>query len=145
MGLCLGFSLLSVVELIYFFTLRWCVLCCRRKGGGGGGIQNMVIWVVKFSRGRNTKLEGDSQNLRPINVRFPTLSNHFFFWQLHTRICLNKLKFRRSFWGAEQVYFLIGSFLGFFKFVKKIVICVLFFPFFAYFAVLRVFFFAFVS
>ena len=57
MGLCLGFSLLSVVELIYFFTLRWCVLCCRRKGGGGGGIQNMVIWVVKFSRGRNTKLE----------------------------------------------------------------------------------------
>lgn len=41
MGLCLGFSLLSVVELIYFFTLRWCVLCCRRKGGGGGGIQNM--------------------------------------------------------------------------------------------------------
>ena len=37
MGLCLGFSLLSVVELIYFFTLRWCVLCCRRGGGGGGG------------------------------------------------------------------------------------------------------------
>ena len=36
MGLCLGFSLLSVVELIYFFTLRWCVLCCRRKGGCEG-------------------------------------------------------------------------------------------------------------
>ena len=52
MGLCLGFSLLSVVELIYFFTLRWCVLCCRRKGGGGGGIQNMVIRVVQFLRGR---------------------------------------------------------------------------------------------
>ena len=31
MGLCLGFSLLSVVELIYFFTLRWCVLLCRRS------------------------------------------------------------------------------------------------------------------
>ena len=80
MGLCLGFSLLSVVELIYFFTLRWCVLCCRRKGGGGGGIQNMVIWAVKFSReGRDTKLEGDSQNLRLINGRFPTISSHFFF------------------------------------------------------------------
>ena len=37
----------------------------------------MVIWVVKFSRGRNTKLEGDSQNLRLINVRFPTHSSHF--------------------------------------------------------------------
>ena len=31
MGLCLGFSLLSVVEFIYFFTLRWAVLLCRRK------------------------------------------------------------------------------------------------------------------
>ena len=31
LGLCLGFSLLSVVEVIYFFTLRWCVLVCRRK------------------------------------------------------------------------------------------------------------------
>ena len=64
MGLCLGFSLLSVVELIYFFTLRWCVLCCRRKGGGGGGIQNMVIWVVKFSRERDAKLETVAQNLQ---------------------------------------------------------------------------------
>jgi hypothetical protein len=78
MGLCLGFSLLSVVELIYFFTLRWCVLCCRRKGGGRGGIQNMVIWVVKFSRGKDTKLEDDSQNLRLINVGFPTLSSYLF-------------------------------------------------------------------
>ena len=40
MGLCLGFSLLIVVELINFFTN---VACFGRKGGGGGGIQNMVM------------------------------------------------------------------------------------------------------
>ena len=31
MGLCLGCSLLSGVEFLYFFTLRWITLLCRRK------------------------------------------------------------------------------------------------------------------
>ena len=31
LGLWLGFSLLSVLELIYFFTCRWFVLACRNR------------------------------------------------------------------------------------------------------------------
>jgi len=31
MGLCLGCSLLSGVEFLYFFTLRWITLLCRKK------------------------------------------------------------------------------------------------------------------
>ena len=30
LGLCMGFSLLSVAELIYFFTVRWAVLAWRK-------------------------------------------------------------------------------------------------------------------
>ena len=57
MGLCLGFSLLSVVELIYFFTLRWCVLCCRRRGGGGGGgIQENLRDDESLSRPNTTTI-----------------------------------------------------------------------------------------
>ena len=52
MGLCLGFSLLSVVELIYFFTLRWCVLCCRR----GGGIQENLPDDESLSRPNTTTI-----------------------------------------------------------------------------------------
>ena len=32
MGLCMGFSLLSVAELVYFFTVRWAVLAWRKRG-----------------------------------------------------------------------------------------------------------------
>ena len=63
-----------------------------------------------------------------------------------TWISFTKLKFRRSFWGAEWFYILIGSkviydkkhkYLSPFPFLsileKKLVICLMFFPFFTFF------------
>ena len=60
-----------------------------------------------------------------------------------TCISITKLKFKQPFWGAEVMYIWTGlkvmtqnaniSFFGFLQFCKKLVICVLFFPFFAFF------------
>ena len=64
-------------------------------------------------------VKGGPQNLRQLNCSFTTVSSHFFI----------KTKFRRSFWGAEQVCILIGSWImtqnanisisGFYRFCKK--------------------------
>jgi hypothetical protein len=63
-----------------------------------------------------------------------------------TMLSFTKLKFRRSYWGAEQVYILIGSKViydkkhKYFPFVffqfckKKLVVCVMFYPFFVFLA-----------
>ena len=34
MGLCMGFSLLSAIEFIYWFILRWSILLLKRKKNG---------------------------------------------------------------------------------------------------------------
>ena len=47
-----------------------------------------------------TLLKGDSQNLRLIDGHFPTLCSHCFANYMNI---FHKLKFRRSFWGVEQV------------------------------------------
>ena len=51
------------------------------------------------------KLEGVSQNLRMINGRLRPFLVIFF---ATTSISFTKLRFRRSFWGAKQVWILIG-------------------------------------
>ena len=33
LGLCMGFSLLSAAELVYFFTVRWAILVYRKYFG----------------------------------------------------------------------------------------------------------------
>ena len=76
------------------------------------------------------------------NGRFPTIPSLFL---PTTCISFTKLKFRQSFWGAEQVYNFIGLkvmtqnvsifvSLFCFGFLKNLLICVKFFAFFVFFA-----------
>ena len=55
---------------------------------------------------QNFKIETGYKNLWLTNDRFPTFSSHFL---PTTWISFTKLKFRRSFWGAEWVCILICS------------------------------------
>ena len=112
------------------------------------------LWIMVFGLLFNTTnlwlntyhLDSVAQNLPLINGHFPTLSNHLFAMYM---ISFTKMKFRQLFWGAEQVYIFIGSKVMtqnanislsvFFNFVKKLVICVMFFPFFCIFCVFAFF------
>ena len=90
-------------------------------------------------------VEPDAQ-MRLINDCFPII---FAIFLPSTLIPFTKLKFRQSFWGAEQVYILIGSkvvtqkakiFISvFLQFCKKDLICVMLFVSFVFFACLLAF------
>ena len=82
MGLCLGFSALSAVEVVYFFTLRWFWQRIRRRTVGRRIANKFINAVRKISEKKKLPTTyTDRDRITPVAAAVAEYPTHQLFWR----------------------------------------------------------------